>query len=189
VTDLSGSLDIQASQIALIRGINVGGHKKVTMADLRALLERLGFADVRSLLQSGNLVFRGGRRPALEVERLLEAECAKRLALDAHFFVRSANEWKTVVAENPFPKEAERDPGHLVVMCLKEQPGKADVKALQSAITGREVIRAADRHLYIVFPDGIGTSRLTNTLIEKRLGTRGTARNWNTVLKLDALVN
>ncbi len=175
--------------IALIRGINVGGHKKVAMADLRALLERLGFADVKSLLQSGNMVFRGGRRTALGVERLLEMEAAKQLALEADFFVRSAREWKTVIAENPFPKEADTDPGHLVVMCMKDRPDRANVQALESAIVGREIVRAGDRHLYIVFPDGIGTSRLTNALIEKKLGTRGTARNWNTVLKLDALAN
>ena len=174
-------------QIALIRGINVGGHKKVAMADLRALLERLGFGEVKSLLQSGNLVFRSGRRTASEVERLLETETAKRLTLEADFFVRSAEEWKTVIAENPFRKEAVRDPGHLVVMCLKDAPDQADVKALQAAIAGPEIVRAGNRHLYIIFPNGIGTSRLTNALIEKKLGTRGTGRNWNTVMKLDTL--
>ena len=74
-------------------------------------------------------------------------------------------------------------------MCMKDRPDRANVQALESAIVGREIVRAGDRHLYIVFPDGIGTSRLTNALIEKKLGTRGTARNWNTVLKLDALAN
>lgn len=175
--------------IVLIRGINVGGHKKIAMADLRALLESLGLADVKSLLQSGNLVFRSGRRTCAEVEQLLEVEAAKRLAVDAAFFVRTAEEWKGIVAHNPFHKEAERDPGHLVVMCLKDAPDKAALKALQAAIVGPEIVRANARHLYIVFPNGIGTSRLTNALIEKKLGTRGTARNWNTVLKLNALAN
>lgn len=176
------------NQVALIRGINVGGHKKVAMADLRALLERLGLSDVKSLLQSGNLVFRNDRRTSAELERAFEAEAKKRLALEADFFVRSAKEWRTVVAENPFPKEALRDPGHLVAMCLRDAPDSADVKALQAAITGPEVIRACDRHLYIVYPNGMGTSRLTNAIIERKLNTRGTARNWNTVLKLNALL-
>jgi uncharacterized protein (DUF1697 family) len=175
--------------IALIRGINVGGHKKIAMAHLRALLEQLGFADVKSLINSGNLVFQGDRRTALELERLLQTETAKRLALEADFFVRSAKEWRAIIAGNPFPKEAERDPGHLVLMCLKNAPGGAQVKALQSAIVGPEIVRAKGPHLYIVFPNGIGTSRLTNALIEKTLGTRGTGRNWNTVLRLDAMAN
>src|SRR5438445_4326 len=96
--------------IALLRGINVGGHNQVSMADLRALLTQLGFADVRSLLQSGNLVFGANGRTATQLERLLDAEAEKRLGLQTDFFVRTAKEWKDVVAHNPFSKEAARDP-------------------------------------------------------------------------------
>ena len=177
------------TQIALLRGINVGGHKQVAMADLRDLLTQLGFADVRSLLQSGNLVFRSGPRTGSRVERLLETEADKRLGLQACFFVRTAEEWSELVARNPFQEEARRDPGHLVAMLLKAPPEAQSLKALQAAIQGPEVVRASGNHLYIVYPDGIGRSRLTNTLIERKLGTRGTARNWNTVLKLHALAN
>ena len=106
---------ITRMHIALIRGINVGGRNTVAMADLRALVERLGFAGVKSLLQSGNLVFQGDRRASADVERLCEKESATRLAIEADFFVRSAAEWKAVVAENPFPKQAAADPAHLVV--------------------------------------------------------------------------
>jgi uncharacterized protein (DUF1697 family) len=175
--------------VALVRGINVGGHKKIAMADLRALLQTLGFADVKSLLQSGNLVFRNDRRSSAHVERLLETESAKRFALEADFFVRTAEEWNRLVTENPFRKEAQRDPGHMVLMCLKAAPEDTDIKALQAAIAGPEIVRANGRHLYAVFPDGIGPSRLTNAVIERTLRTRGTARNWNTVLKLHALTN
>jgi uncharacterized protein (DUF1697 family) len=94
-----------------------------------------------------------------------------------------------IVESNPFPKEAKTDPGHLVAMCLKETPETADVRALQAAIAGPEIVRAKGSHLYIVYPAGIGTSRLTNAFIERKLGTRGTARNWNTVLKLQALAS
>ena len=175
------------THIALLRGINVGGHKQISMADLRDLLTQLGLADVRSLLQSGNLVFGATGRTSTQLERLLETEADKRLALKTDFFVRTAKEWEGIVAHNPFRKEAARDPGHLVVMFLKDPPSVTGVKALQSGITGREVVRAARKHLYIVYPDGIGRSRLTNAVIDQRLGTRGTGRNWNTVLKLAAL--
>lgn len=173
--------------LALLRGINVGGHKQISMADLRDLLTQLGLADVRSLLQSGNLVFGATGRTSAQLERLLETEAEKRLALQTDFFVRTAKEWEGVVAHNPFRKEATRDPGHLLVMFLKDAPSVTAVKALQAAVTGREVLRAGGKHLYIVYPDGIGRSRLTNAVIDKRLGTRGTGRNWNTVLKLAAL--
>jgi uncharacterized protein (DUF1697 family) len=82
---------------------------------------------------------------------------------------------------------AKDDPGHLVVMCLKAAPTTKNVLALEAKIPGREQIRADGKHLYITYPDGIGPSKLTNTVIEKTLGIRGTARNWNTVLKLATL--
>ena len=175
--------------LALLRGINVGGHKRVAMADLRELVTELGFVDARSLLQSGNLVFRGDGRTGAQLERALEAEAERRLALQTAFFVRTAEEWKAVVARNPFREQAERDPGRLLVMFLKDVPDAENVEALQTAITGPEVVRAEGRQAYIVYPSGIGRSRLTNALVEKVLGTRATGRNWNTVLKLDALAN
>jgi uncharacterized protein (DUF1697 family) len=175
------------THIALLRGVNVGGKTKVAMADLRAMLADLGFGDPRSLLQSGNLVFRSDKLTGADLERLLEVETEKRLGLKTDFFVRTPEELEAVIANNPFPKEAESDPSHLVVMFLNKAPDAKDVKALQAAIAGREIVRASGRQAYITYPDGIGDSKLTITVIEKKLGSRGTGRNWNTVLKLRAL--
>ena len=174
--------------VALLRAINVGGHRKVAMTDLRDLLTHMGLADARSLLQSGNLVFRGGTLTGAQLERALETAARARLGLETDFMVRTAREWQSIVARNPFPDEARRDPSHLLVMFLKNAPAVENVKALQAAITGPEVVRAVGRQAYLVYPSGIGRSRVTITLIEKKLGTRGTGRNWNTVLKLAALV-
>ena len=173
--------------IALLRAINVGGHKPVAMTDLRDLLADLGLRDGRSLLQTGNLVFRSDARKSGPLETLLETEAARRLDLHTDVFVRSADEWAAIIDRNPFPAEADRDPGHLVVMFLKTAAAAADVEALRAAINGREVVRTDGRQAYIVYPDGIGRSKLTTTLVERKLRTRGTARNWNTVTKLGAL--
>ena len=173
--------------IALLRAVNLGPHNKVAMADLRALLDELGLGNPRSLLQTGNLVFRSNASKTAELERRLEKEARARLGLETDVFVRTAQEWRKAVQGNPFPEEAESDPGHLLVFALREAPKPAAVKALQQAIRGREVVRAKGRHAYVVYPDGIGRSRLTNAVIEKHLGNRGTGRNWNTVLKLQAL--
>jgi len=178
-----------ATRIALLRAVNVAGHSTVSMADLRAFLAGLGFGQPRSLLQSGNLIFDGGERTSAELENLLEAEAAKRLELRTDFFVRSVDDWASIVAGNPFPEEAERDPGHLVVLFLKEAVDATAVEALQSAVVGSEVIRAGGRQLYVTYPDGIGRSKLTNTLMERKLGRRATGRNWNTVLKLNDLTS
>lgn len=176
------------TQIGLLRGINVGGHKQVAMADLRNVLTKLGFADVRTLLQSGNVIFTGSGTGA-RLEKQLETEVEKRLGVQSDCFVRTCGEWSDLVSRNPFREEAGRDPGHLLVMLLRAAPDAQSVKALQAAIQGPEVVRASGTHIYIIYPDGIGRSRVTNALIEKKLGTRGTARNWNTVLKLNALAN
>ena len=173
-----------SAHIALLRGINVGGRCLVSMADLRELFESLGFTSTKTLLQSGNVVFDAGAKSAAALERVLEAETAKRCGVPAAYFIRAAAEWEKVIARNPFPAEAKKDPGRLVVTFLKEAPQAKDVKALQAAYKGREVIRAGARHLYVTYPDGMGRSKLTNAVIERVLGTRATARNWNTVLKL-----
>jgi len=177
------------THVALLRAVNVAGKNMVAMADLRGMLEELGgFTDVKSLLQSGNLVFRSDRLAASALESKLEAETAKRLKVSCEYFVRAADEWAKVVAQNPFPDEAKCDPGHLVVMFLKQPASPKAVKSLAAAIQGPETVRAKGQQLYIIYPDGIGRSKLTNALIEKHLGTRGTGRNWNTVLKLAAMV-
>jgi uncharacterized protein (DUF1697 family) len=174
------------THVALLRAVNVGGRKAV-MADLRAWLAELGFAEPRSLLQSGNLVFRSEATGAA-LEALLEREAIPRLSFATDFLVRIADEWRALVAANPHADMARDDPSHLVVMPLKQAPGPADVAALQGAIQGREVVRAVGRELYITYPDGIGASRLTIQVIERRLGVRGTARNWNTVTGLAAML-
>ena len=175
------------TRIALLRAINVGGRNTVSMAELRDLLAELGFANVQSVLQSGNLVFDSRAGTPTRLESLLEQAAKDRLQLETAFFVRTAKEWAEIVAGNPFPDEAKRDPAHLVVLVLKGAPDREHVTALEEAIVGREVIRAGGRHLYIVYPDGIGRTKLTNALNEQKLGTQGTARNWNTVLKLASL--
>lgn len=172
----------------MLRGINVGGRNKIAMSDLRALAESLGLRGAKTLLQSGNLVFESERRTSASLEKLLEVETEKRLNVSVDYVVRAAAEWAAIVSANPFVKEARIDPSHLVVMFLKEAPDANGVKALQAAIRGPESVRAEGKQLYMVYPAGIGESKLTNVLIEKKLGGRGTGRNWNTVLKLAALV-
>jgi uncharacterized protein (DUF1697 family) len=168
--------------VALLRAVNVGGVK-VAMSDLRALCEGLGLTDVATLLNSGNVVF-SSSEGAAALEKLLEAAMEKQLGRGTDFLVRNANEWAALIAANPFPEMAKRDSGHLVAMPLKDAPGKAAMARLEAAIKGRETAKAVGKTLYLTYPDGIGVSKLTIGVIEKALGTRGTARNWNTVLKV-----
>ncbi len=175
--------------VALLRAVNVGGRSQVAMSDLRNVLTDVGFEDVRSLLQSGNVVFKTDAGTGAKLEAKLEAETQRRLGLKTAVFIRTAEEMDAVIANNPFPREAKRDPSHLLVVFLKDVPTANAVKALRAAITGPELVQAKGMHAYIVYPAGIGRSRLTNAVIEAKLGTQGTARNWNTVVKLAALAS
>jgi uncharacterized protein (DUF1697 family) len=157
------------------------------MGELRHMLTVLGFKDVKSLLQSGNVVFRSDVPAGADLEAQLEGETRKRIGLQTAFFVRTPTDLDSIIAGNPFPKEAKGDPSHLVVMFLKDAPDDGAVASLRAAIKGPELVQAKGRHAYVVYPAGIGESRLTTAMIEGKLGTQGTGRNWNTVRKLAAM--
>jgi uncharacterized protein (DUF1697 family) len=175
------------AHIALLRAVNLAGRNRVGMAELRACLEQQGFQGVRTLLQSGNVVFGGGRLRGAALERRLEETARAALGVDTPFIVRTRDEWDALVAANPFSRDAAGDPGHLLLYCLKEAPGPDAEARLRAAVKGRERVRVDGRQAYLVYPDGVGQSKLTATVIERWLGSRGTGRNWNTVLKLQAL--
>jgi uncharacterized protein (DUF1697 family) len=172
--------------IALLRAVNVGGVA-LKMDRLRAVVESIGMTEVRTVLQSGNLVFasRSRNESALEVE--LESGLARSTGLTTAVFLRAVPDWSSVIARNPFPQEAATDPARLTVTALKDTPKPAAWAALRSAIVGRERVEGFGRHAYIVWPDGQGQSKLTLALIERKLGTPGTTRNWNTVRRLASI--
>ena len=173
--------------IGVLRAINLGAHNRIAMADLRAMLGKLGLEDPKTLLLSGNIVFRSDHGSSARLEDTLAAASTKYLKVTTDYFVRSAKEWRAIVDANPFTREAKADPARVIMMCLRDAPSAAQVRALQASIAGREVVKAEGKHAYFVYPDGQGRSKLTIQKIEKALGTRGTARNWNTVLKLAEL--
>jgi uncharacterized protein (DUF1697 family) len=171
------------SFVALLRAVNLPG-KPLSMAALREMAEGLGFTKVRTLLQSGNLVFDSDDGDAEALEHRLEAGAKKALGLDTDIIVRTADDISEAINANPYPEAGRDDPGRLLVVFLKAAPREGALDALRASIKGTETVEARGRHLYAVYPDGQGRSKLTMQLIEKHLGTRGTARNWNTVRKL-----
>lgn len=174
--------------IALLRAINVGGNSKLAMADLKAMLVDMAFDNPQTLLQTGNLIFQSKATSGDKLEASLEQALAERFELTTDVFVRTVDEWRHALAANPFAKEAANDPSHLLVMPLKAAPPKKAVQDLQTAIHGREKVAAVGRELFIVYPDGIGRSKLTIKMIETKLDTRGTGRNWNTAVKIMQLL-
>lgn len=161
--------------IALIRGINVGGHKKLSMADLQAVCEELGYDDVRTVLNSGNVIFSAKKAAAAQ----LETAIAKKSGTEARVILRTPAELENAVERNPLKGE----PNRLMVMFLENEPKAA------LDWPGPEQLHLDGRHLYLYYPNGSGTSKLTNAFIERKLGVAGTTRNWNTVQKLLTLTH
>jgi uncharacterized protein (DUF1697 family) len=176
-----------STYVLLLRAVNVAGRNTVRMAVLKELLEQLGFKEIQTLLQSGNAVFRGPRQSSATIERKIESDMQESLGLTVDSLVRTAAECQAILKRNPFSREAKTDPGHLVVLFLKSAVEADQVCALQEAIAGRECVKGDGRELFVTYPDGIGRSKLTNTLIERILGVRVTGRNWNTMQKLAGL--
>jgi uncharacterized protein (DUF1697 family) len=178
---------MEEPRIALLRGVNLGGANRVAMADVRAALEAAGFSAVRSLLQSGNLVFQTERAENADIETRAEAALRERIGLKVEVVVRDPAAWQAMIAANPFPEVAETDPPPLDPVDLNTRPAP-DAEAAMAAIPGREQARLIGREAIIWYPDGQADTKLAGAALDRALGARGTARNWNTVLKLAALV-
>lgn len=177
------------SRVALLRGINVGGHRRLKMEDLCVLLESMGFKDVDTIAQTGNVIFTDEGGSETELEATLERVATKKLGLKTDFLVRTKEEWSSMIAHNPFPTQARTDPSHVLVYFLKEGTTAEGGHALEEAIQGPETVSLWGQHVYAYYPQGIGRSKLTLPFIEKRLGTHGTSRNWNTISDLAELVS
>ena len=175
-------------RIALLRGVNVGGAKKVAMADLKALIEALGFKDVKTLLQSGNVVFRAGREAEADLEAHLEVETEKRLGLKTSYLVRDAVQWRSIIEANPFPKEAQAEPSRTFVTVGRTAMPAEALDAVRAVMLPHEKLEAVERQVYAYFGEGMGQSKAAEALNRKAVKAVATGRNWNTVLKIGALL-
>ena len=156
--------------VALLRAVNLGSHQQIAMAALRDFATNLGLRDVRTIFSrvTSSLAPREG---AKDLESLMEGHAKTELRLATDFFVRSAKDWKLLVEQNPFPDEARRTPGRLIVMFLKHPSSLSSLNALRESIRGPEILEIVGKQAYVIYPDGVGRSRLTNAAIEAKLGS------------------
>jgi uncharacterized protein (DUF1697 family) len=164
----------------LLRAVNVGGRNKVPMARLRELADGLGYTGVSTYLQSGNLVVTAEVKKPADVEAAVADAIRADLGVDVAVLARSRKELATVVAANPFADKTS-DPKRLHVSFLTAQPAAARLKSLDRSEFDPERYEFGDRCMYQWFPDGVGRSRMAAAPWDRRLGVRGTGRNWRTV--------
>ena len=170
-----------AKKVALLRGINLGARNKIAMGDLRELFADLGAEDVKTHVQSGNVIYEGPVDAGA-----IEARIKRDLGLEIVVVIRTAAELAGVVDKNPFAKKAS-DPKQLHVTFLVAKPTAARVKDLDPERSPSDEFAVTGREVYLYTPNGYGVSKLSNAYFEKKLGVTGTSRNWTTVTTLAEL--
>jgi uncharacterized protein (DUF1697 family) len=177
-----------ARLVALLRGINVGGAKKVPMAQLREVLGGLGYEDVKTYVNSGNAVFTAPDAPPAAFEAAIEAALREAFGFDVAVLVRTRDELAAIAADNPFAGVAD-DPSRHLVLFAREPIGAQAVADLDPADYAPERFALRGRELHLWNPEGISQSEIVKAMTAKRLGVEATGRNWRTVQKLVALAD
>jgi uncharacterized protein (DUF1697 family) len=173
--------------VALLRGINVGGKRALPMKELVAIFAAAGCGNVRSYIQSGNVVFEAGARAATRAMAAARARILEDFGIDVPLIVRSADEMRRVIDENPFLRDGAPEKT-LHVAFLADQPNAERVRALDPNRSLPDSFVVVGRDIYLRLPNGAGRSKLTNAYFDSKLDTISTGRNWRTVVTLDEMM-
>ena len=174
---------ISDAHVALLRGVNLG-KRRLPMRELARIFADAGCEDVRTYIQSGNVVYRAGATLARRVPALVEAGIAERFGFDAPVVTRTAAEMAAIVRGNPYARLAAADPKSVHVGFLRDRPAARAVAALDPDRSPPDTFVVRGREIYFHFPNGLAKSKLTNPWFDSRLGTVSTMRNWRTVTAL-----
>lgn len=175
--------------IALLRGINVGGHKKIKMADLRTYLQELPFEAVQTYIQSGNIVFESSQGNPADLEKQIHDKIFEKCGFEVAIIVRTPAELKEIIAACPYSPENGQPLKQIYFTLLANQPATVAVEALKSFNCDPELWEIKGTTLYSFAANGAAKSKLNNSILEQKLKVTATTRNWNTMNKLLAMAN
>ena len=170
--------------IAMLRGVNVGGHNKIRMEALRALCTKLKLRDACTYVQSGNVIFRTDERDLASLAKRLQNAIEHDFSFRPDIVLRTSAELRDVIARNPFAKRRDIEPSRLLVTFLASVPGPEARDKAAKIKTEPEELRMERREVYIYFPNGMARPKMSWPTIERTLQTSGTGRNWNSVTKM-----
>ncbi len=174
--------------ISVLRGINVSGQKKINMADVKSLYELLGFQDVTTYIQSGNVIFNAYSEDKVELKKKIEKAIEEKYTFRVPVMIRTHREISDIIDKNPFgPIDLVKDGSRVLLTFLSSQPTQDKISDLQHHVAAPEQLFVMGEEVYLYCPNGYGKSKLSNTFLEKRLGVGATTRNWKSVLKLYTL--
>jgi uncharacterized protein (DUF1697 family) len=171
--------------IAILRGINVSGRNKILMADLKALFEGMGFLDIKTYIQSGNVIFKSKEQyTESSLEDLLQQAIRKKYGFDVPVLVRDSAALEKIISQNPFLKEKDLDQEKLHVTFLAGRPEQEAIEKIKAVDFLPDRFKYIGREIYLHCPERYGETKLSNSFFEKKLKVRATTRNWKTVNKL-----
>ncbi len=173
--------------ISLLRGVNVGAHNRIKMDVLCAIYRSLKLEDPRTYVQSGNVIFRTKEKNLAALRRKIEEAIERKAGFRPDVILRTPDEFRSAIARNPFARRRGLNPGKLLISFLAEEPIREARANLLALKPDPEEVHLIGREVYIYFPNGAGRSKLPWSSLERQVGTRGTARNWNSVTKMLAM--
>ena len=175
--------------ISLLRGINVGGHRRIRMAELKSAYEALGLTNVRTYVQSGNVVFGCTIRRASQVAVLLEQQIKSSFGHDVAVMVRTPSDFRRIIKSNPFSAQAKKDPTKVGVVFLRSRPSGAMLKSVEMGDLGGDECSGGREEIFLHYPNGCARSKLNNAFFERKFKMPATGRNWKTVVALHHLAS
>lgn len=173
-----------SAYVAMLRGINVGGQKKILMETLREWYEQLGFTRVRTYVQSGNVVFESSEQASSDLVKRIETHIEHACGYSVPIFIRQAEDVQRILAGNPFINDRNENPSKLYVTFLYQSPPKIIYSNLVPPGNSADEFSPGEMEIYLYCPNGYGTTKLSNNFFERKLGMPCTTRNWNTVNEL-----
>ncbi len=177
-----------AKYISILRGINVGGNRKILMVDLKNLFLKLGFSNIQTYIQSGNVIFDSDKNESdSELELLIQEAINETFHFDVPVIVKTIDELAESIANNPFWKEKNADIDRLHLTFLKEMPAQEKLMKIVNHVFSPDNFQVVGKDVFVYCSTGYSDSKLTNQFFESKLGTTATTRNWKTVIKLHEL--
>ncbi len=176
-----------ATYVALLRSVNVAGHGRLAMAELKEMFVGMGFAKVSTYIQTGNVIFGSASRSPRKLESMIESRLELTFGAAPKVIIRTAEEFAEILATSPFAKSG-ADPARHHVTFLATAPPKQRLAEFEAPESNRDELAIIGREIYVHTPDGYANTKLTGTYLERHLGVSSTTRNWNSVTKLGVLV-
>ena len=170
--------------ICILRGINVSGHKLIKMDALKKLFEELKFQNVRTYIQSGNVVFESKKVDTKSLENKIEKQILKTFGFEVPVLVKEKDEFKKVIDHNPFLTKRNEDDSKLHVTFLSSEPDTANISKLSDIKFNNDEFVISEKSIYLFCPDGYGNTKLSNNFFENKLKVSATTRNWKTIVEL-----